>query len=136
MELPKTKNVNCYVMAFQDVFSKWPVVFAAPDQKAERLVRLLTEETVRFCGVDVALSLDRGANLLSHLMIDVCNLLGTKKLNTTTYHPHCDGMLERLNRTLKSALRKHAVKFGDQWDAYLSGILWAYRNSPHDSTGG
>eukprot|EP00731_Ephydatia_muelleri_P039043 Em1067g2a len=59
----------------------------------------------------------------------------SKKLNTTAYHPQCDGMVERFNRTLKTALRKHAAKFGNQWDRYLSGVLWAYRNTPHDSTG-
>jgi len=30
---------------------------------------------------------------------------------------------------------KHAAKFGVQWDQYLSGVLWAYRNTPHSSTG-
>ena len=51
------------------------------------------------------------------------------------YHPQCDGMVERFNRTLKTRLRKHAACFGNQWDQYLSGVLWAYRNTPHDSTG-
>ena len=32
-------------------------------------------------------------------------------------------------------LRKFADKFGTQWDKYLSGLLWAYRNTPHESTG-
>ena len=62
-------------------------------------------------------------------------MLGIKKLNTTAYHPECDGMVERFNRTLKSILRKHAARFGKQWDRYLSGVLYSYRNTPHDSTG-
>ena len=85
-------------------------------------------------GVPEALLSDRGTNLLSHLMQEVCQLLGITKLNITTYHPACNGMVERLNRTLKATLRKHAVKFGMQWDRFLSGVLWAYRNTPHDST--
>ena len=32
-------------------------------------------------------------------------------------------------------LRKHVGRFGTQWDKYLSGVLWAYRNTPHDTTG-
>ena len=32
-------------------------------------------------------------------------------------------------------LSKHVSKFGVQWDKYLSGVLWAYRNTPHSSTG-
>ena len=31
--------------------------------------------------------------------------------------------------------RKHAAKFGKQWDRYLPGLLWAYQSTPHESTG-
>ena len=61
--------------------------------------------------------------------------IGYKELNTTAYHPQCDGAVERFNRTLKTILRKHAAKFGCQWDRVLPGVLWVYRNTPHTSTG-
>ena len=32
------------------------------------------------------------------------SLAGHRKLNTTSYHPECDGMVERFNRTLKTML--------------------------------
>eukprot|EP00731_Ephydatia_muelleri_P015595 Em0009g19a len=134
MELPVTSQGNRYVVVFQDFLTKWPMVYPVPDQKTERIVKLLTEEIVPFFGVPEALLTDRGTNLLSHLMLDVCKLLGIKKLNTTAYHPQCDGMVERFNRTLKTMLRKQAAVFGNQWDRYLSGVLWAYRNIAHDST--
>ena len=35
---------------------------------------------------------------------------------------------------LKSVIRKHVAKFGSQWDKYLAGVLWAYRNTPHEAT--
>ena len=62
------------------------------------------------------------------------NSIGIQKLNTTAYHPQCDGLVERYNRTLKTALRKHAARFGTQWDKLLPGVLWAYRNTPHEAT--
>ena len=31
-------------------------------------------------------------------------------------------------------LRKQAVTYGLQWDKYLHGALWTYRNTPHDSS--
>ena len=135
MELPKTSRGNQFVIVFQDYLSKFPLVFPIPDQKTERIVRLLAEEVVPLFGVPEALLSDRGANFLSHLMLDVCSLLGITKLNTTAYHPQCDGMVECFNRTLKTMLRKHAADYGPQWDRYLPGVLWAYRNTPHESTG-
>ena len=134
MELPLTNRGNRYAIVFQDFLTKWPFIFAAPDQKAVRLAQLLTKEIVPVFGVPDALLSDRGTNLLSHIMTDVCQLLGTTKLNTTAYHPQCDGMVERMNRTLKAMLRKHTAKFGRQWDQFLPGVLWAYRNTAHEST--
>ena len=135
MDLPLTESGNRHVVVFQDFLTKWPLVYPVPDQKALRLVKLLTEEVIPFFGIPEALLSDRGTNLMSHLMKDICQKLGIHKLNTTAYHPQCDGMVERFNCTLKTALRKHAAQHGTQWDKYLSGILFAYRNILHDSTG-
>ena len=135
MDLSVTELGNCHVVVFQDFLTKWPLVFPVPDQKAVRLVKLLTEEVIPLFGVPKALLSDRGTNLMSHLMLDICKKLGIRKLNTTAYHPECDGMIELFNRTLKTAIRKHASTYGPKWDRYLYGILFAYRNIPHDSTG-
>ena len=126
---------NKHVVVFQDFLTKWPLVFPVSDQKAITIARLLAEKVIPVHGVPEALLSDRGTNSLSHLMLDLCIMLGIKKLNTTTNHPQTDGMVERFNRTLKTALRKHAAKFGAQWDTYLQGILWAYRNTPYEATG-
>ena len=133
-ELPVTKQGNRYVIVFQDVLTKWPLVFPAPDQKPIRIAHLVAEEVFPLFGVPDALLSDQGANLLAHVMQDVCELLGIRKLNTTAYHPQCDGMVECQNRTLKTMMRKHVAKFHGQWDRFLPGVLWAYRNTPHEST--
>ena len=135
MELPKTQSGNRYVVVFQDFLSKWPMVFPVADQKASTLVKLLVEEVIPFMGVPEALLSDQGTNLLSTLMLDVCEKLGIQKLNTTAYHPQCNGLVERFNRTLKTMLRKQAATYGTQWDKFLAGTVWAYRNTPHEATG-
>ena len=43
--------------------------------------------------------------------------------------------VERFNQTLKQILRQHVARFGRQWDWFLPGVLWAYCNTPHSSTG-
>ena len=112
VDLPMTQAGNKHVVVFQDYLTKWPLVFPVPDQRAQRLAQLLVEEIVPVFGVPECLLSDRGANLLSLLMMEVCELLGIKKLNTTSYHSQCNGMIECFNRTLKSMLHKHAGRFG------------------------
>ena len=109
MELPVTKCGNRYVIVFRVFLTKWPFMFPAPDLKVIRIARLLADEIVPMFGVPESLLSDHGTNLLAHVMLDTCRLLGITKLNTTAYHPQCDGMVERLNRTLKAMLRKHAA---------------------------
>ena len=135
MDLPLTERRNRHVVVILDLFSKWPLVFPVPDQKAARIARLVAEEVVPVFGVPESLLSDRGTNLLSKLVQDLCRLLGISKLNITGHHPQCDGAVERFNRTIKTMLRKHAARFGNQWDTYLPGLLWACRNTPHTFTG-
>jgi len=64
--------------------------------------------------------------MLSHLMKDICELLGIKKLNTTAYYLECDGAVEHFNHALSGSKLQHMDP---------SGHAWAYRNMPHISTG-
>ena len=96
MELPKTHRGNKYVVVIQDYLTKWPLVYPLADQKAQAIAKILVEEVIPFFGVPESLLSDRGTNLLSHLMKELCSMLGIMKLNTTAYHPQCDGMVERL----------------------------------------
>jgi len=106
-------------------------VYPTPDQKDIRIAQLLVDEIL---GVPEAILFNHGTNMLANVVQDVCQLLGITNLNTTTSLPQCDGMVERFNRMLKTMLRKHAVKFNNQWYHYLPGILWVYQNTPHEVT--
>ena len=101
MDLPNKSSGNKHILVFKDYFIKWPMVCAIPDKKTQRIVDILVKEII--LTVESLLS-DRGTNLLSHLMADVCKALGITKLNTTAYHPQRDGLVKRFNRTLKSML--------------------------------
>ena len=101
MDLPKTERGSQHVVVFQDFLTERPMVLPVPDQKAIRIAHLLADEVIPNIGMPEALLSDRGTNLLFHLLMDLCKLLGIKKLNTTAYHPQCNGMVERFNRTLK-----------------------------------
>ncbi len=74
MDLPITTQGNKHVVVFQDYLTKWPMVYPLPDQKAYRIARLLVDEIILFYGVPENLLSDRGTNLLSSLMKDLCQM--------------------------------------------------------------
>ena len=51
MDLPITALGNKHVLVFQNLFSKWPMAYSDPDQKADQVVRILVEEFVPFCEI-------------------------------------------------------------------------------------
>lgn len=134
LEMPRTVNGNRYVVVFMEYLTKWVEAYAVADQTSETIAQLLVDHVVCRHGVPGQLLSDRGPNLLSNLLLDVCDLLGMKKINTTAYHPQTDGLVERMNKTLRSMLAKHAQTFGPDWDVHLQQVLFAYRVKPQEST--
>ena len=110
---------NQYAVVFMDYLTKWPEVFAVPDQTAATIARLLVEEVVSRHGVLAEILSDRGRSFLSALMKEVETLLGFHKVNTSAYHPQTDGLVERYNRTLTAMLAKTAQGSGRDWDKRL-----------------
>ena len=134
IQFPPTYDGNRYAIVFMDYLTKWPEVFAAPNQTAETIAQLLIEKIVCRHGVPAKLLSDRGANFLSELLEEIYRLLGTKKVNTSAYHPQTDGLVERFNRTLTEMLSKTVDASGRDWDRRLPYVLFAYRASIQEST--
>ena len=78
---------------------------------------------------------DRGAAFLSKIVLEVSDLMGIKKVNTTTYHPQTDGLVGRFHQTMTDMLAKVVEKEGEDWDTHIPYILFAYRTSLQQSTG-
>ena len=64
------------------------------------IAKLFMKQIVCRHGVPAQLLSDRGAAFLSHLLMQICELLGVEKLNTTAYHPQMDRLAEYFNKTL------------------------------------
>ena len=134
LQLSPSHNGNKYAVVFMDYFTKWPEVFGTEDQTAETIAHLLVEHVIARHGVPEQLLSDRGANFLSTLLQEVLKLVGTVKINTSGYHPQCDGLVEKFNGTLINMLSKSVSKYGRDWDSHLPYVLFAYRVAVQEST--
>ena len=123
MKLPTIFEGNQYALVFLDYLTKWAEVFPAPDQTAQTVARLFVEEVVCRNGAQQELLSDRGPNFLSELFLEVCRLLGVKKVKMSGYHPQTDGLVELFNATLTDIIAKTTEKHGRDWDHHLPYLL-------------
>lgn len=121
------------MVVFMDYLTKWVEAIPVPDQRAETIARLLVEYIVCRHGVPEELLSDRGANFLSDVILQLCSLLGIKKINTSGYHPQTDGLVEKFNCTITNMIFK-SVEGRVEWDKLLPLLLFAYRSTVQDST--
>ena len=134
LTMPLTSRGNRYIVVFMDYFSKWAEAFAVPDQQAPTIARLLVDNIICRHGVPEELLSDRGSNFLSDLMMEICRILGIKKLNTSGYHPQTDGLVEKFNSTLLGMMSKCSDSKTLEWDQQLPTLLFAYRSMVQEST--
>eukprot|EP00762_Andalucia_godoyi_P006395 ANDGO_02858.mRNA.1 Retrovirus-related Pol polyprotein from transposon 412 len=132
--LTMTERGNKYVVVFSDYLTKWTEAFAVPRADAVTIARLIVEEVICRYGAPKKLLSDRGAAFLSGIVSEVCKVFGIKKVNTTSYHPQTDGIVERFNHTLVTMLSMFTSHHQKDWDVFLPHVLFAYRTSVHDST--
>ena len=68
-------------------------------------------------------------------MKEVYTLLQIHKTRTTAYHPHCNRLVERFNRTLLDMLSTTVKDHKMDWDQCIRRVCLAYNSSVHASTG-
>jgi hypothetical protein len=132
--LAVTANKNKYILVVCDHFTKWVEIFALETQTAREVAENLMLVICRH-GVPDSILSDQGKNFQSNLLNELWELLDVHKLRTTPYHPECDGLSERFNRTLKSMITTFVTD--DQqgtWDQYLPMLAFAYNTAVHCST--
>ena len=71
----------------------------------------------------------------SELFQELMDLLGTKKLRTTSYNPKSNGLTEKLNGVVKLYLLAYANFVGGEWDVWCRECAFAYNSSVNMSTG-
>lgn len=133
-EFPVTSAGNRYVLVVMDYFTRYVNLFPLKDQHATTVAKYIFEY-IRHHGVPESIHTDQGGQFESDLIKHLCGFLGINKTRTSPYHAQSDGMVERLNRTLKDQLAKYIVESSGEWDQYLPQAELAYNSSVHSSTG-
>ena len=126
---------NRYIVVFSDYLTRWCEAFPVPSVEAFVIARLLVDEIIARHGAPRVLLSDRGTNFLSRLVAEVCKIFQIQKVNTSSYHPQTDGLVERFNSTLCQSLSMYVAKNQKDWDDFIPLILFAHRTSISEAIG-
>ena len=83
-------------------------------------------------GVPQSITSDRGAQFTSAIWSSLCNVLNINHRQTSAYHPQANGLVERMHRRLKDALRARATSAN--WLQDLPWVLLSIRTAPREDT--
>ena len=108
-----------------DRFTRWPEALSMPDMTAQTVAQALISGWISRFGVPSTLTTDRGRQFELALWQQLMQLLGCKRIRTTSYHPMANGMIERFHRHLKSILKSYpnTTDWVDTLPMALLGIL-------------
>ncbi len=82
------------VLVVVDHFTRFAWAIPTRNQTAAMTAEALWRNVFSLFGWPECILSDQGANFLSQLMTEFCQLAGTEKLRTSIYHPQCNGVAE------------------------------------------
>ncbi|GFX56273.1 hypothetical protein TNCV_2242071 [Trichonephila clavipes] len=91
---------------------------------AEIVGRAFYEKWICRFGVPAKLVTDQGRQFEAELFRSIAAICGAKVAHTTSYHPQCNGKVERLHRTMKGAIKAHN---NSRWTESLLNVLLGLR---------
>ena len=124
---------NTYIILGVDHYTKYIEGLATVSFDSETTALFVLNNIICRYGMVEQILTDQGVNFESHLFKHLCNLLGSDKLHTSTYHPAGNGITERPNKTIKPNLAKFVNSSHDDWDLFLQLSISAYNNLYHST---
>ena len=115
-----------------DRSSRWPEVIPMSSTTSTECFDAFLRHWVSRFGVPATLTTDRGPQFTSTVWASLCKSLGIHHVMTTAFHPQANGMIERVHRRLKDALRARCAS--TDWYDQLPLVLLGLRVSPKEDS--
>ena len=116
---------------FTDRFSRRADMFAVTtaEYAAEGTANSLINRGIPLWGCPRSILSDNGLPFRSRLSHVTYELVGVRKIATSSYHPSGCGGVEGVNHTMAQLLAMVVTEFQDEWDSQLLHVKFACNNS-------
>jgi len=124
---------HSHIFTMIDRSTRWVEAAPMSSTTAHACAQALFNHWIARFGVPDIITSDRGAQFTSSLWEAMCRLLNIQRAPTTAFHPQANGMVERVHRRIKDALRARCASA--DWATHLPWVMLALHSSPHEDTG-
>lgn len=130
--LPRSKGGFSYILVVLDVFSKFVLIHPLKKATADTVIKFLETNVFMIFGVPSVVICDNGSQFIANKFKKCLADYGTRIWYTASYLPQANPV-ERVNRSIKSALRSYVLDNQRNWDQFIPQIGCALRSALHDS---
>ena len=131
---PASGKGHRYILTLVNYATRYPEPVPLKNIDTETVAEALLDMYSRV-GVPEEVLSDLGTQFTSDCIKEVSRLLSIRRLTTSPYHPVCDGLVEKFNRSLKRMLRRLCQEQPRQWHRFINPLLFAYREARQEATG-
>jgi hypothetical protein len=132
---PKAARQLKYLVVAIDYSTKW--IEAEPLAKitAKNVLRFFKRNILARFGVPARVVSEIGTQFTDQRFQDYLRNIDIKQSFTSVEHPQANGLAEAANKVILRGIRRRLDTAKTQWAEELHAVIWAYRTTPHSTTG-
>jgi hypothetical protein len=133
--LPIAQGNLKFTFVIIQYFTKWIEARAVSTITSKTTQKFFWQNIMCRFGVPSELTVDNGKQFDSKDFRELCNSIGTKAVFAFVYHPQSNGVVERANGKIFSAIKKRLLndKKG-KWADQLPEVIWALNTTESRAT--
>ncbi len=131
--LPETDTGESGILLITDKVSKWAKAYTVSDKSAETTLKYFKKWIFTFGTPKIILN-DNGTEFQNKVIEKLCKDKNIEHRVTASYNPRVNGLVEFLNQTLITSLRKHCENKTSDWHKWLDFVVFSYNTRVHSVT--
>ena len=135
LKLSITPRQNQYLLVIICKYLHWTILIPMTDQSASTVTEQIFKHCICEFGVMKMLSSDRAAAFMGKVFKHLTEKFGIKHIVSSSQLPQSQGLVERANRVILSAL-SYLPKSDQKWDLYAPSISLALKSTPSKGLSG
>ncbi len=120
-----------YILCVTDVFTKYALVVAIENKKAETVAKAIFSEWFCKLGIPMQIHTGSGKEFVNKLAKELFDLLNIEHTKTTPAYPQCNAQVEVFNKTVKKYLASFVDDTMLDWENFLPALMLSYNTSYH-----